>query len=61
MQTKRRVPILTSDRMKCKTDTERRDSEEHYTMTGTSNPSVPKEIKPECSREGLGEAGAPAK
>ena len=61
MQTKRRVPILTPDRMKCKTNTERRESEEHYTMTGTSNPSAPKETKPECSQEGLGGAGALAK
>ena len=53
MGTKGRITILTSDRMKCKTNTERRDNEEHYTMTGRSNQSVLKEIKSEYSREGL--------
>ena len=61
MGTKRRVTTLRSDRMKCKTNTERRDNEEHYTMTGTSNQSVLKEIKSEYSREGLDEAEALAK
>ena len=50
-----------SDRIKCKTNPERRDGEEHCTAAGRADQSILKEIKPEHSREGLDEAEALAK